>query len=125
MALSNSGLNFIAQAIVNDGTPTFFNNTNAKIGVGDGITAFSKTQTDLVGTNKLRKSVDANFPTRTNNFITFQATYGTDEANFDWNEWGIFNASSDGVMLSRKVENLGTKNGGTWILTATVAFDTP
>lgn len=125
MALTNTGINSIAQAVINDGTPVLFDAANARIGVGDSAAAFDKTQTDLQATtNNLRKAMDSGYPTRSNNALTFQATFGSTEANFSWNEWGIFNAEADGVMLSRKVENLGTKNGGTWILTATVTFNT-
>ncbi len=119
MALTTAGRNFIAQAIIND-TPTFFNNANANIGVGDNATAFSAAQTDLqAATNKLRKSMEVGFPTRTDNVLTFKASFGDAEANWAWNEWGVFNAASSGVMINRKVESLGTKSGGTWNLTVT------
>lgn len=103
---------------------TAFDNTNAHIGVGDSTTAAAATQTDLqAATNKLRKAMDATYPQHTNGSavgnatITFRATFGSAEANFAWGEWGIFNASSTGVMLNRKVESLGTKSSGlTWAL---------
>ena len=45
------------------------------------------------------------------------------EANFAWNEWGIFNAATGGVMLNRVVESNGTKqNNQTWILDISVTF---
>lgn len=117
MALTNAGRNFIAQAIIND-TPTFFTNANARIGVGDSPTAFAASQTDLQATtNKLRAAMETSFPTRTDNVLTFKSSFGASEANFAWNEWGIFNDASAGTMLNRKVEALGTKSGGTWILT--------
>jgi len=119
MSLTNAGRDFIAQAIVND-TPTFFDNTNAYLGIGDSTTAFDVTQTDLQSVaNKTRKGMDAIYPQRTDNELTFKATFGSDEANYVWNEWGIFNASVGGTMLNRKVEspNLGTKSGGQWVLT--------
>jgi len=124
MGLSNVGRDFIAQAIINDGSPTFFDNANAYIGVGNGTTAFEKTQTDLVGANKVRKKVDADYPIRSANAIDFRATYGANDANFDWEEWGVFNASTGGVMLNRKVENLGTKaSGSIWVLTVTITVN--
>ena len=119
MALTTTGRNFIAQAVMND-TPTFFDNANAYIGVGDSATAFSAAQTDLQATtNKLRKGMETGFPTRTDNVLTFKASFGDTEANWVWNEWGVFNAATAGVMLNRKVESLGTKAGGTWNLTVT------
>ncbi|TAH58214.1 MAG: hypothetical protein EWM48_02095 [Sphaerochaeta sp.] len=120
MPLTNAGRNFIANAIINNGSPTFFTNANAHLGVGDSNTAFAATQTDLVATtNKLRKAMDATYPQITGNVITFKSTFGSSDANFTWAEWGVFNASSAGTMLSRKVEALGTKTTGTWVLTIT------
>jgi hypothetical protein len=101
-----------------------FSQTNARLGIGDGTVAFAKTQTDLMGTNKLRKAVDA-APIRTGVTLRFSATFGTAEANYPWNEWGAFNAGSGGDMLNRKVESpsLGTKpNTQTWQLVADVAI---
>lgn len=125
MSLTTAGRNFITQAIIND-SPTFFNNSNAYLAVGDSTTAFAVGQTDLQATtNKIRKAMDATYPTRSANQLTFKATYGTSEANFAWNEWGIFNASTGGVMLNRKVESLGTKVAGTatWVFTVTLTIN--
>lgn len=120
MALTTAGRDFIAQAIINDGSPTFFTNANAHTGVGDSTTAFSAAHTDLqAASNKLRKAMDATYPTRSTNVLTFRSTYATGDANFAWQEWGVFNASSSGTMLSRKVESLGTKTSAqSWQLTA-------
>lgn len=120
MPLTNAGRDFIANAIINNGSPVFFTNANAHLGVGDSNTAFAAAQTDLVAAaNKLRKAMDATYPQITGNVITFKSTFGTSDANFTWAEWGVFNASSAGTMLSRKVEALGTKTTGTWVLTIT------
>lgn len=124
MALTNSGRDFIATCIINDGSPVFFNNANSYIGVGDSTTAFSASQTDLqASSNKARKGMEATFPTRTNNQLVFKSSFGTSDANFSWQEWGVFNASSGGVMLNRKVENLGSKSLGTWLLTVTLTIN--
>ena len=65
------------------------------------------------------------YPTRSNNSVTFKATFDTADANWNWNEWGVFNASTEGVMLNRKVENLGTKtSSATWVFTVTLTFTT-
>lgn len=105
---------------------TPFNNANSFIGVGDSTTAFAANQTDLVAaTNKLRKAMDATFPSGAANVITFRSTFGTADANFAWQEWGVFNAASAGTMLSRKVESLGTKTSAqTWQFTVTLTFTT-
>jgi hypothetical protein len=124
MGLTNAGRNFIAQAVINDATPTFFTNANARIGVGDSSTAFAAAQTDLqAATNKVRVAMEGGFPTRTDNAIDFKAEFGTAVGNFAWQEWGVFNDASAGIMFNRKVENLGTKvEGSTWILTVTLTI---
>ncbi len=118
------------QTLIGNGTATsgqaltYFNNANAYIGVGDSSTAEAATHTDLqAATNKLRKAMEASYPTRSAGALTFRSLFGTSEANFAWNEWGVFNASSSGTMFSRKVESLGTKTSAqSWQLTATVTL---
>src|SRR5690606_26513464 len=47
----------------------------------------------------------------------FSATWGTSDGNFAWESWAIFNASTSGRMLNRRVVSLGTKtNSDTWTL---------
>lgn len=103
---------------------TAFNNANARLGVGDSTTAEAVGQTDLqAATNKLRKAMNATYPTRSANQTTFQSDFGSTEANFTWNEVGTFNAASGGTMLNRKVQALGTKSSGsTWTLTETITL---
>jgi hypothetical protein len=122
--LTSAGAVFLAQAAIND-SPTFFSSgVNAYLGVGSGTTAFSIAQTDLItpaGTNPRKVAT----VTRASGVLTFVATWDTASANIDWAEIGIFNASSGGTMLARKVESpsLGTKVGTqTWVLTVTATF---
>lgn len=126
MGLLNAGRNFLAQVMINDSSPTFFDNAHAYLCVGDGNTAYNAEQTDLqAATNKLRKGMDASYPTRSNNANTFRSTFGTSDANFEWVEWGVANASSGGVLFNRKVESpsLGTKTSAqSWVLTATLTL---
>ena len=122
MALTNAGAVAFAAWAIADGLVSNINNANAYLGVGDSTTAFAATQTDLqASTNKLRKVMDSSYPTRSSGTLTFRSTFNTSEANFAWNEWAVFNASSSGTMVGRKVESLGTKTSSqTWQLTATV-----
>ena len=124
MPLTNAFRDYVAQKVF-DGTGVLFDNTNAFIGVGDTATAFAATQTDLAAsTNKLRKGMDATFPQRAANVLTFKSTFVSAEANFAWAEWAIFNASTAGTMMSRLVQSLGTKTAGsTWVLTATITLN--
>ena len=121
MALTTAGVNYISQAVLGQGTP--FNAANARLGVGNGSNVFAVSQTDLQGTSKLRKAMDSGYPTVTTPTITFKSTFQPDEANFPWNEWGIFNAATGGVMLNRVVESNGTKQDNqTWVLEVAVTF---
>jgi len=122
MPLTNAYRNLMASATVgNSITP--FNNANAHIGVGDGTAAFNASQTDLQGTNKARKAMDSGYPTLATNVMEFRSTFGTSEANFAWQEWGVFNASAGGTMMNRKVESLGTKTSAqSWQITATITL---
>lgn len=130
MALTTAGRDYLAAAAIGDDTGTSgqalttFNNANAALGVGDSSTAFAAGQTDLqAATNKLRKAMDATFPSRATNVLTFKSTFGTTDANFAWAEVGVFNSPSaaTGTMLCRVVQSHGTKaSGDTWVLTHTV-----
>jgi hypothetical protein len=133
--LTYGGASCLWECLIGNGTTTaaqtltYFNNGNAYIGVGDSTTAAAATQTDLsASSNKLRKAMDATYPQHTDATtsgaasIVFRSTFGTSDANYAWNEWAIFNGSSGGRMLNRKVESLGTKASGSWVLTLTLTL---
>ena len=123
MGMTNTARDLAAAALVGEAI-TAFNAANSYIGVGDSSTAFAASQTDLqAATNKLRKAMEASYPTRATNVLTFRSLFGTSEANFAWNEWGVFNAAAAGAMLNRKVEALGTKTSAqSWQLTVTLTL---
>lgn len=124
MPLTNDGAEVIADRLVGTGSAAF-DNANAYIGVGDSTTAFTQTQSDLLGTNTHREEMDGGYPTHTTgtNQITFRATFESADANFTWQEWGIFNASSGGTMLNRVVEDNGEKvSGHTWEFSVTITI---
>lgn len=125
MPITDAGRNFmVASTVAAASTP--FNNANSYIGVGDSTTAYAAGQTDLVAaTNKMRKAMDATYPQTTTNVVTFRSTFATTDANWAWQEWGVFNAAAAGTMLNRKVESLGTKTSAqTWQFTVTLTFTT-
>lgn len=98
-------------------TLTYFNAGNAAIGVGDSNVAESASHTDLQGTNKLRKGMNAGYPEHTpgtaaaNRTIRFRSTFDTSEANWSWQEAGVFNSATLGTgrMLNRRVQDMGVK----------------
>lgn len=120
MPLLDGGREYLASQIT--GQPAGpFDNANAHLAVGDSNAAFLKTHTDLQGSNKARKPMEAGYPLRNGAAITFRATFDTGDANFEWLEWGVANAVDGGTMLNRKVEGLGTKaSTQTWVFSATV-----
>jgi len=121
MATTDAGAVAIANLFAGSGAVNAFNVTNARIGVGDGSTAFAATQTDLVGTNKFRKIVNT-APVVTANSIDYTSTFTSTEGNFAWNEMALFNSSSGSYMATRRtVTSFGTKTSSdTWIITLTV-----
>lgn len=127
------------QTLIGNGTATasqaltYFNNGNAAIGVGDATTTAADTQTDMsAATNKLRRGMDATYPLHTDTTgtagsksIVFRSTFATADANWAWQEWGVFNSptAATGRMLNRKVESLGTKtSAATWVITVTLSL---
>jgi len=119
--LLNSGIDEMWDLVVGDSS-NHFDNTNAQIGVGDSDTAADATQTDLqAATNKTYKGMESGYPTSTSQKAIFKASFGSDEANYAWNEW-VVKQSTSAKCLNRKVESLGTKSTGTWTLEVSVTL---
>lgn len=128
------GASVLWETLIGNGTGTggnaltYFNNANARIGVGDSSTAAADTQTALqAATNKLSKAMDATYPQHTDTTgtagsksITFRSTFATTDANYSWQEWVIDNGTR---ALNRKVESLGTKtSAATWVFSVTISL---
>lgn len=136
--LLHGGVSVLWQALLGNGTTTagqaltYLSNAQAAIGVGDGTAAAVATQTNLQGTNRLRKAMEAGYPQHTDGTtsaaksVVFRSLYSTSQANFAWEEAGVFNSATDGVgrMLNRKVQSMGTKtSANSWQATFTIALD--
>lgn len=135
--LMYGGVSCLWQALIGNGTATagqvltYFNNAQAAIGAGISTTAAAATQTNLQGASRLRKGMDSTYPQHTDATtsgaatITFQSTFSTGEANFDWQEIGIFNSATDAVgrMLNRRTQAIGTKTSAvSRVVTATITI---
>lgn len=124
MPLTTAGAQFLAKAWTGLNSPTLFSSSAFYLGVGDSSTAFAIGQTDLIASsNKLRVLVTS--LSESSGVVTATSTFQTSQANWDWAEWGCFNASSGGTMAGRKVESptLGTKPGTqVWTLQGTITF---
>lgn len=120
--LTTAGATALLTLLIGGGGSAF-NNANSYLGVGDSTTAAAVGQTDLqAATNKLRKAMDSGYPQVSAATVTWRATFGTSDANWAWQEWGVFNAAAAGTMLNRKVTSLGTKtSAATWQLTVSAA----
>jgi len=109
--LLNTGIDRIWDLVAGD-SAAHFDNSNATIGVGNSDTAAQATDTDLIGASKTYKAMEATYPTSTTQKITFKSSFGSGDANYDWEEWVV----KCSVCLNRKVESLGSKTTGTWTL---------
>jgi len=106
------------------GTPTAYNNANAQTGVGDSTASEAATQTDLqAATNKTYKGMDATYPSRSGQTVSFRSTYGSADANYAWQEFIVRNGATALKDIIRKVSAQGTKaSGQTWELTIQITM---
>lgn len=125
--LLTAGAAALIEMMIGNGTATagnantFFSSTRAFLGVGDSTTAAAAGQTDLqAATNKTRAAVTTVNHTGGAASVAFVADFTG--ANYAWQEWGVFNATSGQTMLNRGVSSLGTKATGTWTLTITISL---
>lgn len=106
-----------------------FSTGNARIGVGASTATAAATQTDLQSTAKKYNGMASGYPLTWNvtsssgRMAKFQSLFTSSQANFAWNEWGIFNSTAaTRRMLNRKVQSLGTKSSAAqWTLTVTLS----
>lgn len=122
--LLNVGIGEAWDLICGLGTPTQYSNANAEIGVGDSNTAEDAAHTGLqAGVNTLWQAMEAGYPSRTNQTVTFRSVFGSSDANYDWNEFAVRNGAVAGVLLNRKVSAQGTKvSGQTWTIDLSITL---
>lgn len=120
--LLNEGIGAALDLIIGVGG-TAFDAAHARVGVGDSATAESASQTDLqASSNKLYKAMNATYPSRSAQTVTWQADFGSSEANFAWAEWTVDNGSVAAINLNRKVQSFGTKATGVWTLSGAITL---
>lgn len=122
--LLNEGIAELWDLTCGLGSPTAFNNANARLGVGDSATAAAASQTDLqAATNKTYKAMSASYPSRSGQTVTWRAVFGSSDANYAWEELVIDNGSGAGKTLNRKVSAQGTKaSGQVWTLDLSITL---
>ena len=95
-----------------------FTTGTSRIGVGISTAAAAASQTDLSATaSKAYDGMESGYPSHTTGTSTaarscvFRSLFSTAQANFAWNEFGIFNSTAaTRRMLQRKVQSMGTKS---------------
>jgi len=134
MPAVNSGRDLIAGLLIGEGTA--LDSSNAALGVGDSNNSHDATQAELeaerLDSGSKRKGMDSGFPNRDpdgaghDHKVAFQASFGQNEANFEWHEWGVFNSTGEGAgdMINRKVEYLGEKtDAAQWVLEVEITIN--
>lgn len=121
--LLNEGITELINLLAGLGTPTAWDNTNARLGVGTDATAPSATQTGLIA-GAVYKAMNGGYPQISGQDCIWQADFIDGEAEQAWLEESISNEATDaGDNLCRQNTSLGTKPAGqTWRLTATITF---
>lgn len=119
--LLNAGINELWDVFIGDSTDTF-DNAEATIGVGNDPTTAVASQTDLLGGSTDYQEMDATYPQRGAQVLTFRATFETGDANFDWREF-VIKQNTSGKCLNRKVFDQGIKTvAETWLVTLAVSI---
>lgn len=121
--LLNEGITEIINLLCGLGSPTAWDNANARLGVGTDATAPSPTQTGLLA-GAVYKAMNGGYPQISGQDAIWQADFIDTEAEQAWLEESISNTADDaGDNLCRQNTALGTKPAGqTWRLTATITF---
>ena len=121
-AMVNIGIDLALDLLIGVAV-TNYATANARIGVGSSTLVANATYTDLQTPIVRAAMQSGSFPSRSTHTVTFKSDFAGATGDGAWQEWGVFNAASGAAsILSRKVEYLGTKSGGTWTMTTTFTF---
>lgn len=124
------GANALFHRLIGGTTVAAFSNANSYIEVSNSTTAATAADASMPGTVS-RKPMEATYPlhtdgTATASTLVFRSVWPDADALFVWNSWGIFNASTAGRMLNRKVQsfNSGVAKPATqsWRLSCTLSL---
>lgn len=136
--LVTAGLDAITKLLINTGSPQAFSGpTRAIVGVGATSTVATVADTALGadGGSAYYQGCDASNPTQANGVITCVCTFATGNANFAWQEWcwatctgaitpgaTLASVATGTKLWNHKIQSLGTKVSGSWVLTSTVTI---
>ena len=121
--LLNAGINNM-ERLTCGSTGTAYSNALAYLGVGSVTIAATATQTDLQDTSAVWKIMESGFPPIASQKMSWKSSYGSGDANFAWQEFGVDCSNGTPVaLLNRKVSDQGTKTvGQTWVLTLEITL---
>jgi len=114
----NAGIQLMIDAYAGLGAAGPYDNAKAHIGAGDGngsVPTVAATDIGLAATaNKIYVAMDAGYPQRSGQTITFRATFGPGVGTWHWRELAIRNAAneSSGAQLNHLVYDKGEKGAG-------------
>lgn len=110
----NAGITELWDLVIG-GSAEHLDNSNAQIGVGDDATAADPTQTDLQDAGAEWATMEATFPSISNQKVTFAGSFADGEAEFHWQECAVRYGAA-GTVLNRVVADKGTKAAGeVWV----------
>jgi hypothetical protein len=132
--LTTAGLTRLMSLLVAGGGQAL-TNTSTRLGVGNSTTAATIADTDLGAasgsTNRFFMTMDATYPSVAAGVLTARATFGANDGNFAWQEWGIdvgtptvtSGTTVNATFFNHKIVSLGTKaNPAVWALTVTITI---
>lgn len=139
--LVNVGIQRLEDLLIGVGSIVGYSNSVARIGTGNGAGTAAAGDTDLSASagsaNRWFQVMDATFPSRASQTLSFKASYASGDGNYAWNEWGIdgngaagstnavgTNDATHAALLNHKTSAaLGTKaSGAVWAFTATLGI---
>ena len=131
MPLHRTGRNIIAALLNGTAVTPLLTGTGAIVWVGSATAAHDSLDNHLKGTS-VAATMESGYPTSSINVNSYLGLYATNVANFEWQEWGVKNATTTATstagntfMLQRMQESLGTKaNTQQWQLTVSLTFTT-
>lgn len=132
------GLSLMTNLLIGGTTSGSIKNAQAICGVGATSTAANIADTALGadGGSAYYQQADSTYPSRSSGVITMVSTFTTGNANFAWAEWcwasctsgtitagaTLASVATGVVMWNHKIQSLGTKSSGSWVLTSTVTI---
>jgi len=131
MPLHRTGRNILAALVLGETVTPLLTTTGAVLWVGSGTADHDPTDNHLKGAS-IAATMLSGYPIRSVNQNTFRGLFATNTANFEWQEWGVKNATTtttstagNGFMLQRKQESLGTKTSAQqWQFTVDISITT-